>query len=164
MVGVIFVYVDSVFGFYGYFFLCSVGCFSMIIWTPAVLSVSYRGFPTRTVYLYYNKYIYYAWDAPFWSRTLDMHVFCIFVFAPVQRSWACFTWKGALEVCSLLLLSLQLMHTCVQNWTQKAGHQQPYMLRSAAVVLAFENACCLRTLDQKMRKSSKNLRQCILQI
>ena len=31
-----------------------------------------------------------------------MHVFCIFVFAPVQRNWACFTWKGALEIRSLL--------------------------------------------------------------
>ena len=35
MVGVIFVYVDTVFGFYGYSFLCLVGCFSMIIWKPA---------------------------------------------------------------------------------------------------------------------------------
>ena len=34
MVGVIFVYVDTVYGFYGYSFLCLVGCFSMIIWTP----------------------------------------------------------------------------------------------------------------------------------
>ena len=41
MVGVIFVYVDKVFGFYGYSFLCFVECFSMIIWTPAVLSVLY---------------------------------------------------------------------------------------------------------------------------
>ena len=32
--------------------------------------------------------------------------FCIFVFAPVQRNWACFTWKGALEIRSLLLLLL----------------------------------------------------------
>ena len=39
MVRVIFVYADTVFGFYGYSFLCLVGCFSMIIWTPAVLSV-----------------------------------------------------------------------------------------------------------------------------
>ena len=31
VVGVIFVYVDTVFGFNGYFFLCLVGCFSMII-------------------------------------------------------------------------------------------------------------------------------------
>ena len=30
----------------------------------------------------------------------------IFVFEPVQRNWACFTWKGALEICSLLLLLL----------------------------------------------------------
>ena len=41
MVGVIFVYVDTVYGFYGYSFLCLVGYFSMIIWTPAVLSVLY---------------------------------------------------------------------------------------------------------------------------
>ena len=41
MVGVIFVYVDTVYGFYGCFFLCLVGCFSMIIWTPTVLSVLY---------------------------------------------------------------------------------------------------------------------------
>ena len=38
-----------------------------------------------------------------------MHVFHIFVFAPVQRSWACFTWKGALEIRSLLLLLLLLL-------------------------------------------------------
>ena len=41
MVGVIFVYVDTVFGFYGYSFLRLVRCFSMIIWTPAVMSVLY---------------------------------------------------------------------------------------------------------------------------
>ena len=41
MVVVIFAYADTVFGFYGYSFLCLVGCFSMIIWTPAVLSVLY---------------------------------------------------------------------------------------------------------------------------
>ena len=33
-----------------------------------------------------------------------MHAFSIFVFAPVQRSRACFTWKSALEIRSLLLL------------------------------------------------------------
>ena len=37
-----------------------------------------------------------------------MHVFCIFVFAPVQRNWACFIWKGALEIRSSLLLSSSL--------------------------------------------------------
>ena len=41
IVGVIFVYVDTVYGFYGYSFLCLVGCFSMVIWTPTVLSVLY---------------------------------------------------------------------------------------------------------------------------
>ena len=40
MVGVIFVYVDTVYWFYGYF-LCLLGCFSMIIWTPSVLSILY---------------------------------------------------------------------------------------------------------------------------
>ena len=41
MVCVIFLYVDTMFGFYGYSFLYLVGCFSMIILTPAVLSVLY---------------------------------------------------------------------------------------------------------------------------
>ena len=42
MVGAVFVYVDMVYmGFYGYCFLCLVGCFSTIIWTPTVLSVLY---------------------------------------------------------------------------------------------------------------------------
>ena len=41
MVWVIFVYVDMVFWFYGYSFLCLIGCFSMIIWTATVLSVLY---------------------------------------------------------------------------------------------------------------------------
>ena len=47
MVGIIYVYVDTVFGFYGYFFFffccfflhCFVGCLSIIVWTPAVLGV-----------------------------------------------------------------------------------------------------------------------------
>ena len=52
MVGVIFVCVDLKFGFFVcvcfvlfffcfFFFYCLVGCFSMIVWTPAVLSVLY---------------------------------------------------------------------------------------------------------------------------
>ena len=39
MVGVIYVYVDTVFGFYRYFLNCLVGCFSIIVWTPAILHV-----------------------------------------------------------------------------------------------------------------------------
>ena len=39
MAGVIFVHVDTVYGFYGHSFLCLAGCFSMLIWTPTVLSV-----------------------------------------------------------------------------------------------------------------------------
>ena len=34
-----FVYVDTVNGSYGHSLLCFVGCFSMIIWKPTVLSV-----------------------------------------------------------------------------------------------------------------------------
>ena len=34
-------YIDTVYGFNGYSFLCLVGCFTMIIWTPIVLSVLY---------------------------------------------------------------------------------------------------------------------------
>ena len=80
MIGVIFVYADMVSGFYGYFFLCLVGCFSNIIWIGHLL---------------------------FWVS--HMHVFCIFVFAPVQRNWACFTWTGTLQIRSLLLLLLLLL-------------------------------------------------------
>ena len=38
-----YVYIDMVFGFYGYFFFFYflVGCLSMIVWTPAVLGVLY---------------------------------------------------------------------------------------------------------------------------
>ena len=38
--GLFFVYVYTLYGFYGGF-LCLVGCFSMITWTPTVLSVLY---------------------------------------------------------------------------------------------------------------------------
>ena len=40
-VWVIFVYVDTVYGFYGYSFLYLIGFFSMITCTPTVLSVLY---------------------------------------------------------------------------------------------------------------------------
>ena len=51
MVGGIFVYADTVFGFYGYF-LCLVGCVSMIMWTPAVLSVLYACFVRLYLHLF----------------------------------------------------------------------------------------------------------------
>ena len=41
MVGVIFAYIHTVYWFYDYSFLCLTGCFSIIIWTPNVLSVLY---------------------------------------------------------------------------------------------------------------------------
>ena len=68
MVEIIYVYVNTVFGFMGTFFnYCLVGCLSRIVWTPDVLGV------------------------------LCM-CFYIIVFAPGQRNSACFTWKGALEI------------------------------------------------------------------
>ena len=74
MVRITYVYIDTVFGFYVYFFLnahpyCLAGCLNMIACTRAVLGVLYAR---------------------------------VFVFALVQRNSACFTWKGALEILSLL--------------------------------------------------------------
>ena len=41
-VGITYVYIDTIFAFYGYFLFCTiftVGCLSMIVWTHAVLCV-----------------------------------------------------------------------------------------------------------------------------
>ena len=53
MVGIIYVYIDTVFRFYEYFFFnCSVRCLSMIVWTPATLGVFYACF----VFLYLHLF------------------------------------------------------------------------------------------------------------
>ena len=52
MVGAIFVYVDTAYGFYGYSFLCLVGCFSVIMWAPTVLSVLYACFVSLYLHLF----------------------------------------------------------------------------------------------------------------
>ena len=91
-------------------FYCWVGCFSMIIWTPAVLSVLYA---------------------------------CVlyFVSAPVQRSWACLTWKGVLEIRSslLLLFSMQIRpwdkQTCYWDVQQPTNQPTKNFLLSPDVVL-----------------------------
>ena len=68
------------------------------------------------VYIYmvfwFNVYFFFFFfylDVRAW---LFEHLICMcfvfFLFAPVQCNRACFTWKGALEICSLLLLSLLL--------------------------------------------------------
>ena len=56
-----------------------------------------------------------------------MHAFSIFVFAPVQRNEACFTWKSALEIRSLLLLLLLFYFlfyfiTFPQDWERRYLH------------------------------------------
>ena len=48
-----------------------------------------------------------------------MHAFSIFVLAPVQRHWACFTWKSALEIPSLLFL--------LYYWLPLAAAEHPIM-------------------------------------
>ena len=71
---VIFVYVDAVYWFYGWFSFF----FLMLTWMFQ--------HDCLDTYCFWVSY---------------MHAFSIFVFAPVQRNWACFTWKSALEIPSL---------------------------------------------------------------
>ena len=75
-----YVYIDMVFGFYGYFFL---------------------------------THLYFLVACLIKHDYLDTCCFgCLicmcFVFAPVQQNWACFTWKGALEIRSFFLLLLAI--------------------------------------------------------
>ena len=51
-----------------------------------------------------------------------MHVFRIFVFALVQCIWACFTWKGALEICSLYMYIYIHTHTYIYIGRQTHTH------------------------------------------
>ena len=41
--------------------------------------------------------------------------FVFFVFAPVQRNRACFTWKGTLEIRSLLLLLFAIIYDALHT-------------------------------------------------
>ena len=73
MVGITYEYIDTMFAFYGNVdFLTHLysltGCLSIIVWTHAFFGVCHR------------------------------LVFYVFVFALVQRSSACFTRKGTLEI------------------------------------------------------------------
>ena len=59
------------------------------------------------LFLFLNPSLLLSWifehdcvDTLYWVS----FVFHIYVFALVQRSWACFTWKGTVEIQSLLLL------------------------------------------------------------
>ena len=80
MVGVIFVYVDTVFWVLWVFFFM-LNC------------------------MFEHDYL----DTYCFECLICMH-FVLCVFGPVQRNWACFTWKGALEIRSLLLLLLLLLY------------------------------------------------------
>ena len=52
-----------------------------------------------------------------------------FIFAPVQCNWACFTWKGTLEIRSLLLLLL--VNTSTWRWfvLQSALEKKPTQIK-----------------------------------
>ena len=86
MVGITYVYIDTIFAFYGYtlfpFFYtslyCLVGCLSMIVWTHAVWGVLYA----------------------------CVLCFCI---ALVQCNSACFTWKRALEIPFIIIIIIILL-------------------------------------------------------
>ena len=65
-------------------------------------------------------------------RVSYMHVFCIFVFAPVQH-WACFTWKGALEIRSLS--SLLLNDRWKEPYTKSTFRQLLWFINRMGVYL-----------------------------
>ena len=51
---VLFVYVDAVYWFYGcFFFLCLIGCISMIVWTPTVFECLLC---MRSIFLYLHLF------------------------------------------------------------------------------------------------------------
>ena len=62
-------------------------------------------------------------------------MFCILVFAPVQRNWACFTWKGALEISSILL-SL-LLSEGEQGWKQNAKDDSKQVISNTTTSTHF---------------------------
>ena len=81
MVAITYVYIDVIFAFYGY-----------ILFVYILLS-----------WMFEHDYL----DTCCFACLICKY----FVFALVQRNWACFTQKGVLEICSLLLLlSLLLLH------------------------------------------------------
>ena len=78
-----------------------------------------------------------------------MYAFCISVFAPVQRNLACFTWKGALEIRSLLLLLLLLSPNSIRKFKHQAikvdPHFIPYLLHlfdNLEIVLVCRKSPC----------------------
>ena len=72
----------------------------------------------------------------FWVSYL--HAFSIFVFAPVQHNWACFTWKSALEIRSLLFYYYYLhMHIQILNlWSF-------FMLQKKIQESTFSRSVCV---------------------
>ena len=93
---------------YGWDYLCIHWCNICILWVLSFL-------------VFFNTHLYYSVGClsmiigHMLSWVSYMHVFCIFLFALVQRNSACFTWKGTLEICSILLLLL-LLNRWTTHW------------------------------------------------
>ena len=71
-----------------------------------------------------------------------MHAFSIFVFAPVQRNWACFTQKSALEIHSLLLLLLLLnqnFHKDSETNSSYRQHMEKMRVTILTVLITLRN-------------------------
>ena len=65
-----------------------------------------------------------------------MHAFSIFVFAPVQHNWACFTWKSALEIPSLLLCVCVCVCACARS------RPHAHLCICVCLFLGFCSCCC----------------------
>ena len=72
---------------------------SLLMWSPGEWSCPASGCDCVWAWLFGHMLFWVSY----------VHVLCIFVIALVQRNWAYFTWKGALEICSLLLILLLLL-------------------------------------------------------
>ena len=72
-----------------------------------------------------------------------MHAFSIFVFAPAQHNWACFTWKSALEIrsLSLLLLLLPLLFFLSVIVSIVFLHHVVLRFHCLSLLLAHSSAC-----------------------
>ena len=79
-----------------------------------------------------------------------MHVFCIFLFAPVQHNWTRFTWKGALAIRSLLLLllTIYMKHTldslvlaCFASQLHAKWISRTHLLRQLYTLPHWDRSC-----------------------
>ena len=80
--------------------------------------------------------------------------FCIFVFAPVQCNWACSTWKGALEIRSLLSLQWDCIWFHKTVYYVNGIHHKVRYLSSARLPLPVYGCRSARWHCQYARKTT----------